>query len=182
MIQQYGGQVRLANNMLYTVEFGLPGKTPVTWQFTSRYSSFYAAIYMVRSVAGGVLDTLSDQEVATAIYNASIVVDNIIGDEETNGMARQEYVKFAAAIPLVNGVIASMLTDSNGETKRLGNLTIEKSSTSSINLKSLLGYLEKMMAYWESLLRTDSTTASTGVASAVRAKTNYAFPRTARVF
>lgn len=182
-MQQYGSQIRLMNNQSYKIKFNLPGIISKSWSFTSRYSPFYTTIKAVEGECGTVLDSLDNTKKAAVIYSTSLLCDQILINnniDEPNQVAIKEFTKYKSAIPLVNIAAAKLIAEAGSESKKLGNLSIEKRGYTKIDLSKLIAHLEKMAAYWEAKLSSTGMTKS--IVGAVRANKNYGYPLNSRIF
>ena len=190
---------QLNSNMIYNVTFRLPGVIDLNWSFTSRYNPYFSTVKMVRETAGAAINDITDSTVATAIYVASCLCNDIIlgdvsviGDEAIasqlaiNSMyvreqTKQEFTKYTAAYTLLNQLTAEYVTRGETESKKLGNLAIENRSSNNVDLSPMLSYLQKMITYWENKLRNEAK-GGKSIASAVRSINKASYPLGSRVF
>lgn len=128
VIQKYGQQQRLLTNQRYFITVHLPGQD-YTFSFTSRYDPYFTQTRIVQGDIGKVLSDVPIEDVAQAIWQASLEIVDFMEAEgiaipETPTRAMQQAARYRADYMLLLGVLSARHATAGQEQRRLRDLTV----------------------------------------------------------
>lgn len=130
LFKRYGGEKRLMNNQLYSLEIMLNGKAH-KYTFTSAYSPLFSSVKIIRSDLLEALQDIDDDTINFTIWQNSLLVMEI-ADAVTISIdapitAAKNWVRYKTELDLLNTIYINIATNAGSIQKTLGNMQISKS-------------------------------------------------------
>ncbi len=170
MAIQYYGSTHLSPNIKYTVTIDLPGVYK-EWSFISQVTTdinqqpVYCGMNEVRQELGTFTTAFTNWDILFAIKDSSNRLEDFLLIQEIDysslydaelravNLAIKMYVRYKASLDLANQIFYELVNAGGRESKRLGNLQIDKQGPSLlIDLAKVRQHLAEQFAYWEGRL------------------------------
>lgn len=150
----FGSKPRLKFNHTYDMIVDIDGQE-INSSIQVKYNPFYSTVKRIRQDTGTLLDNVSDEIIASIIYdNSKLVVDKLGGMEEVGNNSAFEkgapsyvknYVRYKTDIDLCYSIYLSKSGNAGAYTKKLGDLDVSN--------EIKIPYLSDMLSRFKELLR-----------------------------
>lgn len=174
VLKYYNASQNLMYNQQYVLKVKV-GNISDEIKFSSKYSPLYSTVKIIRQDLLEIIDLIKDDDICFTIWENSLLANEISKDkipEDKPSYAAKQFVRYKTEIDLIFAIYLAISGKAGSISKRLGNLTIEKTIKIPF-LKDMLEELKNKLKEWEDMLR---GMGKTGIKAKKAGKTNYPLP------
>lgn len=172
-----GKEDQLTVNHRYLVHFKPMHQEAIELAFMTPLSPMLTNVKRIRMDTGGMLNDMSDEEIARHIYENSQEVQHLRGDSDDDDEEidydhyMAVWVRYKTDCDLVQAAYITRSVQAGLEEKRIGETSINREVTLPV-LEDMIKRFERKMEEAEAILRN----VTTPVAAFQKASTNYTYP------